>query len=156
MTRRLLATLALAAALLLTAPAVASAAPAPPSRLVVVVLAPYLTWEDVQRGDLPYLSDLVDESAVGNLNVNSLAQQGPQSPENGTLMLSAGAWTRWDASAPRTRESSDGIVYLGMAQQVAAQEGSGVTAEPRRPARTASRRTRSPSSTRSRSRSTSR
>lgn len=127
----LLATLAVAG-VGAAAPATGDAAP-----LVTLVLAPYLTWDDITPEATPYLWSLAKEGAVGNLNVrnrNRSAREG--TPVEGALTFSAGSWAAADPVAPSAYgrdeyyeggsaaeafermmgESSDGaeLVFLGM------------------------------------------
>lgn len=135
--RRALTTVLIAAIIALAA--VASAAP-PQSSIsrVVIVLSPYLTWNDVDSSRAPTLSKLAEQGAVGNLNVqnrNRTALQ-PNTPEQSVLTLSAGAWAALDLFSPsaytRAEEYNTGtageafermtgsaadssnVVYLGM------------------------------------------
>ncbi len=122
MTRRPIATCLLAALLALAAPAPASATPAPPARvrLVVLVLAPYLRWEDVLSGNMPQTRALAQEASLGNLNVRSLLPDaGQPSVDSGALMLSAGTWARYDASAaaPVDAGGMPGVEYPGLPAQ---------------------------------------
>jgi hypothetical protein len=92
--RRYLTTALLAAVLttvwLTTSPLSASAA----TRTVVVVIAPYLTWQDVTPTSTPTLYRLVETGAAGAINARSRArQQGELStPLEGALSMSAGSW----------------------------------------------------------------
>lgn len=92
--RRLLATAAIVAALcaaVLPTPQV-SAAQRP--RQVVVVLAPYLTWEDVTATSTPTMWRIARDGAVGDINARSRTRQAgePASPLEGALTISAGSW----------------------------------------------------------------
>lgn len=107
--RRTVAALLLAAlAMALLAPAVAaqdvgaaSAGEAGSASVVVLVLAPYMTWEDLDSGSLPTLRSLAEDSALGNLNIRSRAPgvTGPSLIAS-ALMLSAGSWAIEDLEAP--------------------------------------------------------
>lgn len=67
---------------------------------VVVVLAPYLTWEDVMSGPMPAIRSLADRGVVGNVNVRSSTPgAGAPSISRGAIMLSAGASGLSDAQA---------------------------------------------------------
>lgn len=100
--KRLLITLgALLAATVLWAPqalaqAVAPGTPPPldPPRRVVLVMAPYLTWEDVTATSTPELWKLAGQGAVGDINARSRDREPgePSSPLEGALTISAGAW----------------------------------------------------------------
>jgi hypothetical protein len=135
MTRRLLAT-GLLALLLASSPAAASAAaPRPSARspLVVIVLAPFVSWTDVLEGHTPYLKDIAEDAALGDMNVTSLVPEaGRPSAESGALMLSAGSWTRYDSVSPAAciGNARGGITYTGVLDQIAAQRGTRVLATP--------------------------
>lgn len=90
MTIRVAATIVLAALLI---PAVAVAAVAtPPVQRVVVVLAPYLTWDDVMHGPMPATRAIAGRGLVADMNVRSGAVgAGAPSLARGALMISAGA-----------------------------------------------------------------
>ncbi len=98
------------AALLLSAPLAAGAAPAaspaaaPVSaaaqRHVVVILAPYLTWEDIAEGPMPQTRAVAASALLADVNVRSTAVGAAAgSPDSGALMLSAGAPTLYDPGA---------------------------------------------------------
>jgi hypothetical protein len=128
MTKRLLATGLLVWLLALCSPAAALAAPRtlPSSRTVLLVLAPYLRWEDVTSGRMPNLQALAARGAVGNLNVRSLLPRtGQPSPEGGALMLSAGTWARYYpvGSVPVEATGSAEIGFPGFAVQQGANSG---------------------------------
>lgn len=137
--RRLLATailVATCAVAWLPTPAVA----APQSRRVVVVLAPYLTWEDITATSTPTMWSLVRTGAVGDVNARSRARdQGEKgSPLEGALTISAGTWAVQDPTAAGAfavderfevgsaaeafrrmtggRVGSNALVFLGMPQ----------------------------------------
>lgn len=91
--RRLLATaltLAVLAAALLPTPAIA----APAAKRVIIVLAPYLTWADIDPQSAPTIWSLAERGAVGDINARSRAREAgePSSPLEGALTISAGAW----------------------------------------------------------------
>ncbi|HEY3317210.1 MAG TPA: hypothetical protein VGK50_02135 [Coriobacteriia bacterium] len=128
MTKRLSAISLLATLLVLVAPVVVPAAPPRPAatRTVVVVLAPYLRWEDVLSGDMPETRALADSGATGNMNVRSLLpDSGRPSTEAGALMLSAGTWARYDPSgtAPVEASGTPAVVFPGLAAQHRANAG---------------------------------
>lgn len=85
----------LLAALLISAIAPVAAGAASPDRTarrVVVVLAPYLTWDDIMKGPMPETRALADRGLVANAMVRSGAVGGgPASITRGAVMLSAGA-----------------------------------------------------------------
>lgn len=95
----LVLTLALAAGF--TAPTGASGAEASASR-VVLVLAPYLQWSDIDPGVAPTIYALAEEGAVGNINLRSRSRIATtDSPLQGALTFSAGSWAAADAVAPQ-------------------------------------------------------
>jgi hypothetical protein len=61
---------------------------------VVIVLAPYLTWDDVTPTSTPTIWSLAQRAAVGDINARSRAREPgePSSPLEGALTISAGAW----------------------------------------------------------------
>ena len=82
----------------LLAPAAADASSA--SR-VVVVLSPYLRWEDLDADTVPSLHALAEGAALGNMNVKSRAPGVPPVTfTSAALMLSAGSWAAEDSGAP--------------------------------------------------------
>lgn len=125
MTKRLLAAILLAVLLVSAAPAAAApAVRASQPRTVVLVLAPYLRWEDVLSGYMPRLRAMAaDEGASADMNVRSLLPNAAQpSADEGALMLSAGTWARYDPSVPAPGDASGtaAIRYPGIAAQRAA------------------------------------
>ncbi len=87
---KLLLAAAFVAALLFSSAAGASAAPAP--RHVVIVLAPYLTWDDVLHGPMPVTRRIAAQGLVADMNDRSGAGTSVgATPVRGALMLSAGA-----------------------------------------------------------------
>lgn len=88
-----------AGALLVPAATARSPVPATPlpgdgPQRVVLVMAPYLTWEDVTASSTPTLYALSGTSAVGDINARSRDREPgePSSPLEGALTISAGAW----------------------------------------------------------------
>ena len=69
----------------------------PPSRLVVILLSPYLTWSDVSAKATPALWSLAEHGAVGNMNSRT-ADPGWPNAAGGALTISASRW----AAAPTT------------------------------------------------------
>lgn len=115
MTKRILATGLLAWLMALLLPSAAWSSPQPPPRIrtVVLVLAPYLTWDDVISGYMPTTQSLAFDSAVGNMNVRSLLPDaGQPRVEAGALMLSAGTWARYDPAAGAAEDFSGGAVVV--------------------------------------------
>lgn len=82
-------------------PAVASAVTPPTSR-VVVVLAPYLNWEDITPTSTPTLWRMAQTGAIGDINAKSRLREPGDSktPLEGGLTISAGAWAATAISAP--------------------------------------------------------
>ena len=72
-----------------------------PTNQVVLIIAPYLTWEDIDETTTPRIYRLSIQTAIGNLNARSRVKDfdGKPSLLEGALSLSAGAWSRVDASA---------------------------------------------------------
>jgi hypothetical protein len=71
------------------------------SRVVVVVLSPYMTWDDLASGAVPNLREVAEGAALANLNPRSRARGAEHdSLAETALMLSAGSWTLADAEAP--------------------------------------------------------
>lgn len=77
-----------------------------------IVLAPYLTWDDVLKGPMPATRKLAEDGMVADMNVRSGATgAGAPTLTKGALLLSAGASVLADAKAlpPLARgESLDG------------------------------------------------
>ncbi len=65
------------------------------------MLAPYLSWSDIEQGYAPFLARLAEEGAVANLNTNSRnrAAVRPDIPVQGALTLSSGVWAAADPDA---------------------------------------------------------
>jgi hypothetical protein len=99
------AILALTAAALLTVglagPAHAPGSEAPASR-VVLVLAPYLQWSDVDSEVAPTIHTLAEQGAIGNINLRTRSRISiAPSPLQGALTFSAGSWAAADPVAPQ-------------------------------------------------------
>ncbi len=92
--RRLLLILALVAAVLPWWPSEAAHAATSPARRVIIVLAPYLMWDDITPTSTPTIWSLADAGALGDINARSRARVAgePSSPLEGALTISAGAW----------------------------------------------------------------
>jgi len=59
---------------------------------VIIVLAPYLTWEDILSGQMPNTEAMADAGSVGNMNIRSSARYAPElTPTHIALTMSAGA-----------------------------------------------------------------
>ena len=69
----------------------------PPARLVVILLSPYLTWDDVSPKATPALWSLADQGVVGSMNSRTADPSWPNAA-GGALTLSASRW----AAAPMT------------------------------------------------------
>jgi hypothetical protein len=141
MGRRIAAVL-LAVLLAACVPAYA-AGPATPT--VVVVLAPYMTWQDVTGGDMPHTRAFAEDASLGDMNIRSSSRYARElTPSHVALTMSAGAPAAWDASAPaaygvsalhgsatasevyrRTMGASVGsaeVVYLGLPRTIRAND----------------------------------
>ena len=79
-----------------------AAAPTPEITHVTVVLAPYLTFEDLNAQNTPALLKLIDRGAVGAANVRARVRgvSGLPSPTESALAISAGAWSLPVIGAP--------------------------------------------------------
>ena len=90
------------------APASATASDSEPVtvRGVTIVLAPYLSWDDVSPASTPALWRLAEKGALASVNARSRVRdpEGGSTTLEGALALSAGAWARpvWDAPAAFT------------------------------------------------------
>lgn len=82
-------------------PAFAQTTAALESGRVVLILAPYLHWNDIAGGRAPNLMRIAEEGAVGDINVRNrnLVSEG-DSPEQGALTFSAGSWAAADPLSP--------------------------------------------------------
>ncbi|HEX9093526.1 MAG TPA: hypothetical protein VF902_06035, partial [Coriobacteriia bacterium] len=146
------ATLVLAALLFMgVGPAAFASSDQPPRSggSIVVVLAPYLTWQDVLSGDMPAVRGLAERGVVADTNVRSgAAGSGDPSAARGALMLGAGASTSFEPTALGAYDASDTVdgtsardlyaqvygrapgtarvLYLGAAQQSAVNAQTGL------------------------------
>lgn len=61
---------------------------------VILIMAPYVIWEDITATSTPALWALAGRSAVGNVNAHSREREAgePASPLESALCFSAGAW----------------------------------------------------------------
>ena len=103
------AMLVVAVALLasLSAPFVAGAADGPPAvNRVVIVLAPYLTWDDISAEKTPAIWSLLDGSALGNMNART-SDNGAPTVAGGALTLSASRWAKGPEGGPLDAASLD-------------------------------------------------
>lgn len=98
------AAIAVLAALLFVGSASAATRP----RRVVVVLAPYMTWDDVLSGAMPQTRALAEDGVVGAMNVRSgTVGAGAPTLARGALMFSAGASTLSDIKALEGYDSAE-------------------------------------------------
>lgn len=101
--RRLFTTATLLAALVAVWLPTPTAMAQPTSKRVVIVLAPYLTWEDLTATSTPTIWSLAEQGAVGDINARSRTREvgEPPSPLEGALTISAGSWAvpSFDAAA---------------------------------------------------------
>ncbi|MDO8915415.1 MAG: hypothetical protein Q7W16_04965 [Coriobacteriia bacterium] len=96
---RIAAATVMMAALLFAGTAAVRAVARPAGR-VVIVLAPYLTWDDIMNGPMPSTKAAAEEGLIADLNVRSgSAGAGGPSLERGALLLSAGASVLTDPGA---------------------------------------------------------
>ncbi len=99
--------LALAGALTLlgpTAAARAKAAPMPAAEHVVVMLAPFLTWNDLSPERTPALWKLAGDGAIGNMNAKT-AEYGWPTLAGGVLTISASRWAIGPTGGPIDADS---------------------------------------------------
>lgn len=81
-------------------PVVARAAEAD-ARQVVIVLAPYVTWDDIMGESMPVTREIAARSTMGNLNPRSSARFSPSpSQVHVALTMSAGSPAAFDSAAP--------------------------------------------------------
>lgn len=133
------------AALLISAgvPALAASQPKPKAAdqpRVVVLLTPYLRWDDINAESMPHLAQFAEKSLLANMNVRAGAVTGGSSPDKGALVLSAGAplefafgsLSAFDASETvgetkardlyqqyyGTSRGTASVLYLGLPRQV--------------------------------------
>ncbi len=101
---RALAAVLLGALLMAPVPAVAAT---PDAHTVVVVLAPYLTWDDIMGGEMPHAEALAASGTVGDLNIRSSIRYGTRlEPTHVALAMSAGSPMAYDAAAPTAYATS--------------------------------------------------
>ncbi len=105
MKRRLAVIVTMTCLLALSLPLAASAAGTPPAapsgpRTVVVVLAPYMTWDDVLKGPIPTIRGLAESGTLANVSLRSgPVGIGPGAIVKGALLLSAGAGVNVDTTS---------------------------------------------------------
>ena len=131
MKRRLAVIVAMVCLLALSAPLAVSAAgtaraASSGSRAVVVVLAPYMTWDDIRTGPVPSIRGLARSGTLANVSLRSgPVGVGPAAIIKGALLFSAGAGVTVDPTSLEAY-SSDEYLEGGQAARVL-QRLSGVT-----------------------------
>jgi hypothetical protein len=91
----------LAVLLLLPASTSVAAPSTDPASRVVVVLAPYVTWDDIVPSKMPFTTSLAEKGLLADANVrSSVTGGGADSLIRGALMFSAGTSVRADAPIP--------------------------------------------------------
>ncbi|MDZ4655488.1 MAG: hypothetical protein U1F44_06400 [Coriobacteriia bacterium] len=101
--RRTVKVLAVMLAALVLLPVVGASATTTPehSGVVIIVLAPYLTWDDVVGGSMPETAELAREGAIGNLNTRASSRFTSNATQvHAALTLSASSPSAADAGAP--------------------------------------------------------
>lgn len=112
---RRLAALLLGAMLLLPVSPAQAATTAP--RQVVIVLAPYLTWDDVTSGAMPVTERLAKTASLGDVNIRSSARFATEvTPMHVALTMSAGSPAAFDPFAPSAYDL-DQIIEGGTAAE---------------------------------------
>jgi hypothetical protein len=96
-----LAIVALACVWLTARPATALASSAAPPRLTVLVLAPYLTFDDLSPAETPALWKLAEDGALGAINART-SDPGQPNTVSGALTISAGRWASIEPGTPAT------------------------------------------------------
>lgn len=79
------------AALLISAGVPFADAKIAPSKHVVVVLAPFLSWADLRGGQMPNAARLAQRALLADMNVRAGGATGGSTPSRGAVVLSAGA-----------------------------------------------------------------
>lgn len=71
------------------------------SSKVVLILAPFLTWDDISPQTTPAIYRAAQKGAIGDINARSRAKEddGEPSLTEGALTISAGAWAKVDNTA---------------------------------------------------------
>ncbi|MCL2680195.1 MAG: hypothetical protein FWF11_01760, partial [Coriobacteriia bacterium] len=61
---------------------------------VILLLAPFLQWEDITPETTPHLWAVLQDAAIGNLNARSRVKEADGAPSlaEGALTISAGTW----------------------------------------------------------------
>jgi hypothetical protein len=114
----LIATLAVAG--LCDASAAVASASTPQAQHVTIILAPYLTWDDVSAASTPNLWRMAEKGSIGAVNARSRTRESgqPASPIEGALWLSAGAWVQPDFSAMAAYNARETVVASQTAEIV--------------------------------------
>jgi hypothetical protein len=87
--------------LMLPALSASAAIETAPKGMVIVVLAPYLSWQDVTGGTMPRAAAFASESAVGNLNTRASARfTSSVTQVHAALTVSASSPSAADPNAP--------------------------------------------------------
>jgi len=104
-----LASVAALLSLLFAGPQPGLAATDTPSEHVVLVLAPYLSWDDITPTSTPTIWRIAENGAVGDLNARSRTRVivDEPSPNEGALTISAGSWATNDPEAPAPYQVSE-------------------------------------------------
>ena len=71
----------------------------PPARLVVILLSPYLTWDDVSPRATPALWSLAEHGVIGSMNSRTADPRWPNAA-GGALTLSASRWAAAPTAGP--------------------------------------------------------
>ena len=123
MKRRLPVMLAMICMLALSLPLAASAAGAVSAhasgpRSVVIVLAPYMTWDDIRTGPIPTIRGLARAGTLANMNLRSgPVGTGIGAATKGALLVSTGAGVTVDATSLQA-DSVDEMLDAGVASDV--------------------------------------
>jgi hypothetical protein len=123
MKRRMAVIAAMICLLALSAPLAASAAGSVPTvssgpRAVVVVLAPYMTWDDIVSGPVPSIRGLAQSGTLANVNLRSgSVSTGTAAIVKGALLVSAGAGVTVDPTSLGAYSSNE-ILEGGVATSV--------------------------------------
>jgi len=79
------------------------------SNQLILLLAPFLQWEDITAETMPHLWDALEEAAIGNLNARSRVKEADGAPSlaEGALTISAGTWSLVNHHALPAFEAND-------------------------------------------------
>lgn len=91
----------------------------PADPMVVLVLAPHLTWGDFESDHAPFLREMIDRGAVANLNTASRNRLALRRDDlnQAALTYSSGSWADSDFRATRAH-STDEVTPAGVAGDV--------------------------------------